>query len=172
MKNKTKKFLKRFGITLLTLFALLGAGTTVAFGAGYIQWAGSSDFEQVLVNLNLIEEEGAALKEGLASKETELSEEEQRNKDNEEVIRDLETERATTVTLVFEIITRANNANGKGNKFEVMREDTNALANHLGLEETVSSQQGNGPKSNQLKQAEEDMGNVKDKSQDVLDSFN
>ena len=56
-----KKVLKRIALTLTILFALFGATTGIAFANGYIQWSGSSDFQQTLDNLNLISERGREL---------------------------------------------------------------------------------------------------------------
>ena len=56
-----KKTIKRIALTITILFALIGATGTVALASGYIQWAGSSDFQQTLANLNLIRERGREL---------------------------------------------------------------------------------------------------------------
>ena len=56
-----KKVLKRITLTITVLFALIGATGTVALASGYIQWSGSSDFQQTLANLNLISERGQEL---------------------------------------------------------------------------------------------------------------
>src|SRR5699024_1144788 len=57
-----KKTIKRIALTLTIVFALIGATGTVALASGYITWGGSSDFEQTLINLNLISERGRELK--------------------------------------------------------------------------------------------------------------
>ena len=57
-----KKVLKRITLTITILLALIGATGTVALASGYIQWSGSSDFQQTLINLNLISERGRELK--------------------------------------------------------------------------------------------------------------
>ena len=57
-----KKLIKRIALTITILFALIGATGTVALASGYIQWSGSSDFQQTLANLNLISERGRELK--------------------------------------------------------------------------------------------------------------
>ena len=56
-----KKTIKRIALTITILLALIGATGTVAFASGYIQWGGSSDFQQTLANLNLISERGREL---------------------------------------------------------------------------------------------------------------
>src|SRR5699024_12340272 len=57
-----KKTNKRTVLAFTILFALIGATGTVALASGYIQWSGSSDFQQTLANLNLISERGRELK--------------------------------------------------------------------------------------------------------------
>lgn len=57
-----KKTIKRIALTITILLALIGATGTVAFASGYITWGGSQDFQQTLVNLNLISERGRELK--------------------------------------------------------------------------------------------------------------
>ena len=56
-----KKTIKRIALTITILLALIGATGTVALASGYIQWSGSSDFQQTLANLNLISERGREL---------------------------------------------------------------------------------------------------------------
>ena len=56
-----KKTIKRITLTITILLALIGATGTVALASGYIQWSGSSDFQQTLANLNLISERGREL---------------------------------------------------------------------------------------------------------------
>ena len=56
-----KKTIKRIALTITILLALIGATETIVFAANYIQWSGSSDFEQTLVNLNLISQRGREL---------------------------------------------------------------------------------------------------------------
>ena len=56
-----KKTIKRIALTITILLALIGATWTIAFAANYITWNGSQDFQQTLVNLNLISERGREL---------------------------------------------------------------------------------------------------------------
>ena len=56
-----KKTIKRIALTITILLALFGATTGIALAANYIQWGGTADFEQTLVNLNLISERGREL---------------------------------------------------------------------------------------------------------------
>ena len=81
-----KKHLKRLAVTVTVLFALLGATGTVALASGYITWGGSQDFQQTLINLNLISERGRALKS-----------------DNESVGRELEQTKNTVLDKENEI---------------------------------------------------------------------
>jgi len=57
-----KKTIKRIALTITILLALFGATTGIALASGYIQWGGSQDFQQTLINLNLISERGRELK--------------------------------------------------------------------------------------------------------------
>ena len=57
-----KKTMKRIAVTGTVLLALFGAGTGIALASGYITWGGTQDFEQTLINLNLIGERGQELK--------------------------------------------------------------------------------------------------------------
>ena len=57
-----KKIIKRLLLTLTILLALFGATTGIALAANYITWNGSNDFQQTLINLNLISERGRELK--------------------------------------------------------------------------------------------------------------
>ena len=57
-----KKTIKRTVLAITILFALIGATVTVAFASGYITWGGTPDFEQTLINLDLISERGRELK--------------------------------------------------------------------------------------------------------------
>lgn len=67
-----KKHIKRLTATIITLFALLGVGTTIAFASGYINWNGSSDYFQLIENLNQISERGQELKSNNENIEREL----------------------------------------------------------------------------------------------------
>ena len=57
-----KKSIKRIITTLVVLFALIGAGGVTAFGANYIQWVGTSAYENILVTLEQIKTKGHGLK--------------------------------------------------------------------------------------------------------------
>ena len=57
-----KKSIKRIALTFTVLFALIGATGTIALASGYITWNGTQDFQQTLINLNLISERGRELK--------------------------------------------------------------------------------------------------------------
>ena len=87
-----KKTIKRIALTLTVLFALIGATGTVAFAANYIQWGGSSDFEQTLVNLNLISERGRELTADNENIARELEQTQNRLLDKDNQINALEQE--------------------------------------------------------------------------------
>lgn len=57
--NKT---IKKVVVTVTTGFALLGAGGTVLAANGYIEWKGSKDFTELMVNLDLINDRGQVIK--------------------------------------------------------------------------------------------------------------
>ena len=57
-----KKTIKRTVLAITILFALIGGTVTVAFASGYITWGGTPDFEQTIVNLDLISKRGRELK--------------------------------------------------------------------------------------------------------------
>ena len=57
-----KKTIKRTVLAITILFALIGATVTVAFASGYITWGGTPDFEQTIINLDLISKRGRELK--------------------------------------------------------------------------------------------------------------
>lgn len=50
-----KKQIKRLVLTALTVLALFGAGTGVAFASGYITWGGTEDYQETLTILEQIE---------------------------------------------------------------------------------------------------------------------
>ena len=57
-----KKTIKRTVLAITILFALIGSTVTVAFASGYITWGGTPDFEQTIINLDLISKRGRELK--------------------------------------------------------------------------------------------------------------
>jgi len=57
-----KKTIKRTVLAITILFALIGGTVTVAFASGYITWGGTPDFEQTVINLDLISKRGRELK--------------------------------------------------------------------------------------------------------------
>lgn len=127
-----KKQMKRLLVTVTILLALFGAGTGIAFASGYITWGGTEDFEQTLINLNLISERGREMKT-----------------DNEKVSRELEQ--------------ASNRLKDKDNEIIALEQEIEALEKRI---------EGNMTTQDQLKQAEKDMKNVRDKSDEVLNEFN
>src|SRR5690625_5873087 len=57
-----KKTIKRTVLAITILFALIGGTVTVACSSGYITRGGTPDFEQTIVNLDLISKRGRELK--------------------------------------------------------------------------------------------------------------
>ncbi len=127
-----KKTMKRVAVTGTVLLALFGAGTGIAFASGYITWGGTPDFEQTLINLNLISERGRELVT-----------------DNENINRELEQ--------------KHNELLDKDNQINALEQEIEALEKRVDGNKTIQDQ---------LKQAEKDMRDVKNKSEEVLSEFN
>ena len=127
-----KKTIKRIALTLTILFALIGATGTVALASGYITWNGTQDFQQTLINLNLISERGRELKAN-----------------NENINRELEQTH--------------NRLLDKENEIDALEQEIEALEKRV---------EGGKTTQDQLKQAEKDMRDVKNKSEQVLSEFN
>ena len=87
-----KKAIKRIALTITILLALIGATGTVALASGDIQWSGSQDFQQTLVNLNLISERGQELQSDNENIGRELEQAGNRLKDKDNQINALEQE--------------------------------------------------------------------------------
>ena len=126
-----KKVFKKVVLSLVVLMALIGIGGTVALASGYITWGGSQDFQQTLINLNLISERGRELKAN-----------------NENINRELEQTR--------------NQLLDKDNQINALEQEIEALEKRV---------EGNKTTQDQLKQAEKDMRDVKNKSEEVLNEF-
>ena len=127
-----KKTMKRIAVTGTVLLALFGAGTGIAFASGYITWGGTQDFEQTLINLNLISEHGRELKAG-----------------NENINRELEQ--------------KHNELLDKDNQIDSLNQQIEALEKRV---------EGGQTSQDQLQQAEKDMKNVREKTEEVLGEFN
>lgn len=87
-----KKTIKRIALAITILLALIGATGTIAFAANYITWNGSADFEQTLINLNLISERGRELKSDNENINRELEQTHNQLLDNDNQINALEQE--------------------------------------------------------------------------------
>ena len=148
-----KKTMKRLAITTMALFAILGAGGTIAYASGYISWAGTADYQQTLVNLNLIAERGDQLKTDkqnlIIEKNNLVTEYEQLVSENENTYR--ENEQLTNVI------------KDKENQINSLEQQIEALEKRIADGQTTRGQ---------LEQAEKDMGDVKKKSEEVLSEFN
>ena len=127
-----KKTIKRIALTITILLALIGATGTIALASGYITWNGTQDFQQTLINLNLISERGRELKAS-----------------NENINRELEQTK--------------NKVLDKENEIDALEQEIEALEKRV---------EGSKTTQDQLKQAEKDMRDVKNKSEQVLGEFN
>src|SRR5699024_7131824 len=127
-----KKTIKRIALTITILLALIGATGTVALATNFITWNGTQDFQQTLVNLNLISERGREL-----------------TADNENINREIEQTR--------------NQLLDKDNQINTLEQEIEALEKRLDGSKTTQDQ---------LRQAEKDMKNVREKSEQVLSEFN
>ena len=87
-----KKTIKRIALTITILLALIGATGTIALASGYITWGGSQDFQQTLINLNLISERGRELKSSNENINRELEQKHNELLDKENEINALEQE--------------------------------------------------------------------------------
>ena len=87
-----KKTIKRVALTITIVCALIGATGTVALASGYITWGGSQDFQQTLINLNLISERGHEMKSDNENINRELEQTNNRLLDKENEINALEQE--------------------------------------------------------------------------------
>lgn len=75
-------------------------------------------------------------------------------------------------TQLTQLINDTNNSNGKGNRYDVLSAKTNELAGYMEIEERINGNVGNGSKSNELEQAEIDMNNLKEKSDNLVEEIN
>lgn len=57
-----KKLIKRTVITLVAVFALIGFGSTALAASGYVNWNGTSAYQNILVTLESIKNRGQELK--------------------------------------------------------------------------------------------------------------
>ena len=57
-----KKLLKATFITLIAVFALLGASVTALAASGYVKWNGSTAYQNILITLEQITTRGQELK--------------------------------------------------------------------------------------------------------------
>ena len=87
-----KKTIKKVVVSMVVLLALFGAFTGVALAANYITWNGSADFEQTLINLNLISERGRELTADNENITRELEQTQNRLLDKDNQINALEKE--------------------------------------------------------------------------------
>ena len=173
-----KKHLKRLAVTVTVIFAFLGAGFTVAFASGYVNWGGTEAYRELLVNLDLFRSEGIVIINNrdavIAERNETIKEKENKITELEKSVTTGENELSIIKTDVAAIVTNANGANGKGNKFDSLQTDVNNLAEYLGVNGRIESTNGDVDytgKSDQLKQAEIDMKAARDKSDALLEEL-
>jgi len=75
-------------------------------------------------------------------------------------------------THLVQLINDTNSANGKGNRYDILSVKANELAKFMGVNERINSKVGNGQKSDELKQAEKDMADLKEKSDALVEEVN
>ena len=173
-----KKHLKRLAVTVTVIFAFLGAGFTVAFASGYVNWGGTEAYRELLVNLDLFRSEGIVIINHrdavIAERNETIKEKENKITELEKSVTTGENELAIIRTDVAKIVTNANSANGKGNKFDALQTDVNNLAEYLGVTGRIQSTNGKEDytgKSDKLEQAVKDMKAAKEKSDALLDEL-
>lgn len=166
---------------MIALFAFAGG----VLAAGYVEWGGTGSYNKSMDRLEAIEGgitnllgekgtvEGELTKEKADIKTLEADKSTLEGqldtlttaKDKAEArVVVLEGYKAKVITEGTRIVNGVNKVNGKGPKFDYLRTEIN----NLGLGEILNVSEGNGPKSDQLKQAEEDMGQVDVKTKEVL----
>ena len=154
-----KKTMKRLAITTMALFALLGAGGTIAYASGYISWAGTADYQQTLVNLGLIAERGDQLKTDkqnlIAEKNNLVTEYEQLVSEHENTNR--ENEQLTNVI------------KDKENQINSLEQQIEALEKRIADGQTTRDQLIES--QSREEQAAKDMKHVKEKANEVLEGL-
>ena len=154
-----KKTMKRLAITTMALFALLGAGGTIAYASGYISWAGTADYQQTLVNLGLIADRGDQL---------------QTDKQN------LITEKNNLVTEYEQLVAESQNTNreneqllnvikDKENQSDILEQQIEALDKRIADGQTTRDQLIES--QSREEQAAKDMKHVKEKADEVLEGL-
>lgn len=138
-----KKQIKRIGLAMVVIFALLGAGGTALAAVGYITWGGSQAYNEALQNLSDIGSRGQQLKAERDTAKASNGQLENIIRDKENIIKD-----------------KDNQINAKVQEIEAKQKEIDALRNQ------------NTAESGQLQQAEKDMKDVNQKTKDVLNSLN
>ena len=140
-----KKTMKRLAITTMALFALLGAGGTIAYASGYITWGGTQDYHQILTNLELIGQRGNELKSEKAvliqERETLITEYEETNRENEQLL---------------------NVIKDKDNQINSLEQQIEALEKRIADGKTTQDM---------LQQAEKDFKHVREETESVLEGL-
>ena len=138
-----KKQIKRIGLAMVVIFALLGAGGTALAAAGYITWGGTRDYNEALENLNAIGSRGQQLKSERDTAKASNGQLENIIRDKENIIKD-----------------KDNLIKAKDQEVAAKQKEIDNLRNQ------------NNADAGQLQQAEKDMKDVNQKTKDVLNSLN
>lgn len=147
-----KKTMKRLAITTMALFALLGVSGTIAYASGYITWAGTQDYQQTLVNLDLIAERGNQLK---ADKQNLIVERDNLVIEYEQLVSEHENTYRENEQLL-------NVIKDKENQINSLEQQIEALEKRITEGQTTQDM---------LQQAEQDMADVERKSAEVLEGL-
>lgn len=180
-----KKLIKRIAIATVVLLALIGTSGIVAFASGYITWGGTEDYEatkvdleeldtkrgQIVTNLNdarkLINSQNDLIdsqKETISKKENKITELEKDNANHEAFEQLVKTELAKGINTV-------NDTNGAGPKYREVIKFVNAGAEYLDITERLNDVNGAQKAEDQLKQAEEDMKDIKTRTGSLVEDF-
>lgn len=147
-----KKNIKQLIATVTVGLALVGAGGLTAFAAGYVTWGGTEDFESLMSNLQTIGGKATGLKDQNEKQANEIAglKADNKNKDNQLLEKD------------GQISDKDNQISDKNNQIKALEQD---------IEDLQERVDGGMTTQDQLKQAEIDMKNAKEKSEEVLESI-
>lgn len=155
----------------------VGVGAT----AGYINWNGTKDYEDAMADLDLINQKSGIVINNLEDAKERISELEELSLTDKETIANLESEvaqhelfRTQLKNIVEGYIRDVNDTNGVGRKYDKLVSIINENVEHIGVEEKLDTQgtsQEGKQMDDQLKQAEKDMSNIKNKTSSVLETL-
>ena len=153
----------------------------VGASAGYILWGGTDDYNNAMPDLDMINQKSGVVINNLEDAKERIDELEKLSLDDNKKIDNLEAEIAKHKSFRKQLkdsvegyIKEVNDTNGVGRKYDKLVSIINENAQHIGVEGKLSTQ-GTGQEGkqmdDQLKQAEKDMGNIKDKTSSVLETL-